>query len=63
MRMSARVAPPSVTSLGPELHPDPVTGQVDAGHLADLDAGDAHLVVRAQAGRLAEVGLVGGAAE
>jgi len=32
--------------------------QLDVAHLAGLDAGDADLVVRVEAGRLGEVGLV-----
>jgi hypothetical protein len=39
-----------------------VPGQVHAGHLADADAGDAHLVVGLDATSLGEGGLVGVAA-
>src|SRR2546428_569662 len=49
------VADPRVAH--PEADPYVVDGELDLGHLADLDPGDPHLVVRLQPGGLAELRL------
>lgn len=54
------VADPGVLDLEADLDLGAV--ERDSGDLADLDAGDAHLVALVEAGGLGEVGAVGGAA-